>query len=298
MANYEVIQLEARRQVRFYTSIDPGSFVAPHWHDSVEIIYLQEGSLLVTLDNGEVNMHAGSCIVINANFVHSTTCSELNRAIVFQIPLSLLQRYVPDSEDVLFRLNTEQTGSDKDAERISSFISLLEQMQQVEDEKPEAGELLFNSLLYQAVYRLYRDFGYRIHNNKAGKHVRDMEKLLPLLQFVNEHYTEKISIEKAASLMALEPRYFCRFFKKNMGVTFLEYQNEIRLARIYRDLVDTNLEIQHILDRHGFYNYKVFRRLFTDRFHMTPVQLRKAYSHSLQDQLLWNKSREENSGRT
>ena len=48
-----------------------------------------------------------------------------------------------------------------------------------------------------------------------------------------------------------DPKYLCRFFKKCMGTTFLEYQNDIRISHIYQDLVSTNDKIFVILERHG-----------------------------------------------
>ena len=33
----------------FYTSVDFGSYVPPHWHDAIEILYLQEGELKAVL---------------------------------------------------------------------------------------------------------------------------------------------------------------------------------------------------------------------------------------------------------
>lgn len=43
--NYELIPLDDKTNVRFYTSFDSGSIVAPHWHDAIEVIYLQKGAL-------------------------------------------------------------------------------------------------------------------------------------------------------------------------------------------------------------------------------------------------------------
>jgi AraC-like DNA-binding protein len=60
-----------------------------------------------------------------------------------------------------------------------------------------------------------------------------------------------------------------------MGLTFLEYQNEVRLSHIYQDLISTQDTLQSILERHGFTNYKLFRRIFSEHFHATPLQVRK-----------------------
>mgnify|MGYP004503760527 FL=1 len=72
-----------------------------------------------------------------------------------------------------------------------------------------------------------------------------------------------------------DPKYFCRFFKKCMGTTFLEYQNDIRISHIYQDLVSTNDKISVILERHGFTNYKLFRKIFYEHFCATPTEVRK-----------------------
>lgn len=59
-----------------------------------------------------------------------------------------------------------------------------------------------------------------------------------------------------------------------MGITFLEYQNELRLSYIYRDLINTEDLVAEILERHGFANYKLFRRMFKARFGDTPLKVR------------------------
>ena len=65
------------------------------------------------------------------------------------------------------------------------------------------------------------------------------------------------------------------FFKKKMGVTFWEYQNEYRLSFIYKDLINTKAPVHVILERHGFTNYKLFRRMFQEHFGCTPTKVRE-----------------------
>lgn len=274
-ASYEVLPIDKLKQVRFYTSYDNGSYVAPHWHDALEIIYMEKGHLTVQDNTGLTEMKPGSLILINANYVHSTKCIYPNQAIVFQIPLKLLDGYLPNLNSLQFRMNNEQTKDKTQLSKMQQFIDKITRMQAVNDEKPEGGMLIFNGLLYESLYQLYHDFSFRVYASSKEHHLKDIERLTPLLTFVSEHYREHISIEEAASIVGFEPRYFCRFFKKKMGVTFLEYQNDTRLVRIVRDIVDTDDMIKDILERHGFTNYKLFRRMFQEQFHMTPTQMRR-----------------------
>ena len=74
--NYELIPLNDKTNVRFFTSIDPGSYVAPHWHDAVEIVYLLEGELKVIVGNDSRNLKAGQCAMVTPNQIHSTLCTD------------------------------------------------------------------------------------------------------------------------------------------------------------------------------------------------------------------------------
>ena len=103
-SNYEVIPLDLRTNVRFYTSVDFGSYVPPHWHDAIEILYLQEGELKVNTESTSRNLHSGQCTLIQPNKVHSTLCTRPNKAIVFQIPLLFLEKFVSDAAQLTFQL--------------------------------------------------------------------------------------------------------------------------------------------------------------------------------------------------
>ena len=102
-----------------------------------------------------------------------------------------------------------------------------------------------------------------------------MDRLNPVLTYIAQNYKRPISLDEIAEVACLQTGYFCRFFKKKMGVTFLEYQNEYRLSFIYRDLITTNDPVHVILERHGFTNYKLFRRMFQEHFGDTPTKIRE-----------------------
>ena len=88
--SYEVISTLESTGVHFRTSIDPGSYVPAHLHHAIEIIYLLEGNLTVIMESSVREYHAGECILINSDIIHSTKCTSPNKAILFQIPLSFL----------------------------------------------------------------------------------------------------------------------------------------------------------------------------------------------------------------
>lgn len=68
---------------------------------------------------------------------------------------------------------------------------------------------------------------------------------------------------------------FLPYVQKCMGVTFLEYVNQVRINHIHEELLATEDSITDILEHNGFTNYKVFSRMFKAQFGMTPRELRK-----------------------
>lgn len=270
---YEIIQVPESTGVRFYTSIDPGSYIPGHWHRALEIIYLLEGELEVMLESSLRTLFPGQCILINSGVIHSTKCTVPNTAILFQIPLDFIELYLPDVEQLLFTLEDPEHSPIRNT-KLEVFKATLTQMQIVNDIRPEGFILRFNSLLFEVLFQLYHSFSVKVFKADRNRKNKDLERLNTILKYTSQNYNRPISIGEIADRAYLQTGYFCRFFKKCMGITFLEYQNELRLSFIYRDLLTTNDTVQLILERHGFTNYKLFRRMFQAHFGATPTEIR------------------------
>lgn len=271
---YEIIQVPEATGVRFFTDDDTGSYYPNHWHDAIEIIYMVKGELAVTVETARYHLHEGQCLLINSCVIHSTKCTSPNTGIVFQIPLDFIKLYIPDVEQLRFVIDDPSDNPIRQT-KIDIFKDTLIQMQLANDIRPEGYILRFNSLLFEILFQLYHNFSVKVFQANLNHKTKDLNRLSKVLSYTNQNYNRPISIDEASQIAFLEAGYFCRFFKKHMGLTFLEYQNEVRLSHIYQDLIGTTDTLQHILERHGFTNYKLFRRMFFEHFYATPSQIRK-----------------------
>lgn len=61
-----------------------------------------------------------------------------------------------------------------------------------------------------------------------------------------------------------------------MGISFLQYVNQVRISHIYHDLVHTDLTIQEISEKNGFTNQKLCNRMFKELYGCTPSKIRKS----------------------
>ena len=272
--SHEIINAPVDTNVKFRTSTDPGSYIPMHWHRAVEIIYMQEGSLDVTVESESFTIQKEDCIVINGNVLHSTKCTSPNTAILLQIPLDFMEKYIPDLGQLIFLFDF-RTKDQRQQTKQAMFKTILEQLQIINNVRPDGYLLRFNSLIFELLFQLYHNFAVKILQSNTSQKKKDMARLEPVLDYISEHYREPISLNEIAEVACLQTGYFCRFFRKKMGITFLEYQNEYRLSFIYRDLITTRDSVHVILERHGFTNYKLFRRIFLEHFGNTPTQIRK-----------------------
>ena len=233
-----------------------------------------QGSVDITVESSAFRLLEGQCFLINSSVIHSTKCTSPNIGIVFQIPFDFIRLYIPHVQQLRFVLD-DPGNSPVRQTKLDIFKETLIQMQIANDIRPEGYILRFNSLLFEILFQLYHNFSVKIFEADLTHKAKDLNRLHVVLDYTNQYYNCPISIGEIARIAFLDSGYFCRFFKKHMGLTFLEYLNEVRLSHIYQDLISTQDTLQNILERHGFTNYKLFRRVFSEHFHATPSQIRK-----------------------
>lgn len=130
-------------------------------------------------------------------------------------------------------------------------------------------------IILQTVAQLIRYFSSTSAVQLADTHLMTIDRIRKVMSYVEEHYKENISLQDVSDLLGIGKEYFCRFFKKNMGISFLQYLNEVRLSHIYQGLMDTELPIAELMEENGFSNQKLFNRSFKALYGCTPSSVRK-----------------------
>lgn len=272
---YETIYLPEHHEVRLFISYSPGDYTVSHWHDAVEIIYIYQGDLTVHMAGQDYELTEDTFLLINSKVIHATQCFHENHALVIQIPQSFLKHNIPDIDNLMFRIpyNSEQSA---EQDKIRQIKKLLHEMYTINQVQSNGIKLKMNSLIYELIYILYCDFRMEVTQTAFLKHTKNLSILTKVMNYSKENHASEITIDEIAEVAGFQPKYFCRFFKNNVGYPYLFYLNHLRIQFIYQDLVETDLPIYQILEKHGFTNYKLFRQMFYERFHDTPRNIRKS----------------------
>jgi two-component system response regulator YesN len=96
------------------------------------------------------------------------------------------------------------------------------------------------------------------------------------LDVVREKFTDpKLDMKTASKLIGLNHFYFCKVFKKEMGVGFLEHLTRERVRHAQKLLGNPEIRIKEVLFRSGFQSLATFNRVFKKHSGVTPSDYRK-----------------------
>lgn len=95
------------------------------------------------------------------------------------------------------------------------------------------------------------------------------------LAYIDEHFTDKLTLEMVASKVYINPKYFSHVFKREMGISFTEYVISLKIKYACKLLETTNYQAYRISIECGFSDPSYFNRVFCAQVNMTPQTYRK-----------------------
>lgn len=119
-----------------------------------------------------------------------------------------------------------------------------------------------------------------ISYEKAARQKRQDENrpVRAVKQFVAAHYAESLTLEQASDIAGLSPAYLSTVFKKDTGMTFLEYLSKVRMDKAKQLLKETNRTVADICAAVGYSDVRYFTKSFTKYSGLKPNEYRKLYS--------------------
>lgn len=97
---------------------------------------------------------------------------------------------------------------------------------------------------------------------------------IPVAEYIDTHYMENIRLGSLADMMGFSEGHFARIFRKEFGMTFVQYLTECRILRSKELLADTTIPIEQIAYRVGLNSYSYFCTCFKRSCGMSPGAFR------------------------
>ncbi|QBG46788.1 AraC family transcriptional regulator [Verrucomicrobia bacterium S94] len=275
-----------------------------HRHEYFEMLFVERGSLINKFKGTEVVMKPGDMLIMKPYVLHllddtlqkkgrkAYCCSFLPQAVDSEIhSLEVLKgssspnRYffkpfisLADEGISAVQLKFDAENRKKVAEL---FALLKEQAQDISERGAALTRYHFLALLSFLTEEYERNEGVdqTVQADLSVPVSRYLEGLRKTLNYIHDHYTEPLALENMAAMSGASETYFCRLFKHETGMTFLNYLNGLRIERacvLLRDTTDNALDICYEV---GFNDYTHFGRQFKKHVGMSPADYRKQNPH-------------------
>lgn len=260
----------------------PVSYTPAHWHGAVELLLFLKGKATCSFSHSEIHAQPGDVCIINSHDIHETRCTRSARYLVVHILPSAMCRYVPNFDQLSFSLKFDPDDPVKSG-ALEQIRGHMERIMELREGTEDAAQLEIHARLFALVATLVRHFAKPLAVEETTLLRSDMNRLEPLLEYTQLHHGEELSLDQAAGSMGLNKEYFCRLFKKNMGVSYLTYLNQVRATAVCRELETSEDPISVIGERHGFTNPKMLNQYFRELYGCTPSEKRKMFREMISD---------------
>lgn len=258
-----------RKLMRFHFMTD--AQISTHYHQDPELFYILEGELEVKIDDQKFLLKKGDIILINANKRHQVKGSEGLLATRFEIDYHLLSEYM-GSMQLLFWCNTT---ADKN-EAYDQLRHLLDRILDRYFEKDDKGALYLNSLYFETAYVLTGNFLIRSDDTRLNlEGNQDKVRIMQIQSYIQANYQSQISLNDLASRLYLSTAYLSKYVKRHLGLTFMEYLNNVRLFHAVDELMYSKKNVTRIALDNGFPTSSAFTKAFKEAYGESPSEYRK-----------------------
>ena len=247
-----------------------------HWHEEIEIISIDSGNLKLTIGEDFYIGMPGDLFIVNSREIHGMSFDDLNtRYLTILFPLSFLTFLNIDesSRNYLMPLAEQKIGF---IHRLTDSVSYpaigadINRIVSLNQEKMEGYQLGTKVCLLDVLYHLFSD------NQiiKIARKTEDASLNRDILSYMNENYTNELSLAMVASRFHMSEKYFSRYFKRTFHLTFVEYLNRLRIEHAANLLADGHLSVTEIALQCGYSSCSYFNKRFKALMGMTPTEYR------------------------
>lgn len=237
-----------------------------HWHSSIEIFAVYEGSLTFYLNGEEHPLHPREFMLVNSNEIHAIDAPEKNRTVVLQMPLKTFKDYYTGEQFIRFTHDPKVQDE--------KVMELIQNMDEAYSRKSCGYEMKVKSDYYMLLYLLVTKYRETEVTQDMLKINRKLNRLSIITNYIKENYTADLTLEALAKVFGYTPAYLSRMFQKYAGINYKSYLQNIRVEHAYQELANTGHTVSEIALNNGFPNSKAFTKEFRKKYGMLPSEFR------------------------
>ncbi|TLS48770.1 helix-turn-helix domain-containing protein [Paenibacillus antri] len=272
----------------FVNRWEEGFDLSEHDHAYVEIAYVMAGEGYHYVGDRVEKAHKGCLYVLPVGTSHvfrPSGASKKSRLLVYNVCIktdfvrelrSWLSRYAQHGEAAFSVLDGEPGASLALVDRTMELASFFERMhREFTERQPGFEASVFGSLL-SLVVRLSRLSRSMDAPERFGAARTPQPNVSAILDYVQLHFAERLTVESLASSFGVSARHFLRLFRQATGMGFSEYMQRRRIEYACRLLTETDLKVAAIAKAAGYRDAAHFTEIFRRHAGTSPSRYRRS----------------------
>lgn len=243
------------------------TMVETHWHSHFLLNLFTGGEGVQEINGKSYPIHKGSIIILSPLDFHRNIIGDEEKVSVCAVKFS--DKLFYDSLGDICALEDfpiVTSLSEEDFETAKTLFALLLK-------EKNKGALLgtdkfSSSLIEQLVILALRSVG---RNEKK----EDDGRMRKALVFIHYNFRRNIKTSDVAAYVGYSPNYFSSEFKKEIGVEFQKYLQELRLDFAYRLIRLSNLSVTEACFESGFNTLSHFSQTFKKKYGIAPEKIKE-----------------------
>lgn len=257
------------------------------WHDSIEINIVNNGIVEVQISEKNIYLEAGQGIILLPNIVHSIRAVTPDKCTLYSVHFhpsfifTYEQPFIGNKymKAVLESPNLQTVKLEEKNTWDNIVLDTINDLIAANLTKKYGYELISKSLLCTFWALLLQ----KIDNSSLQKRtikastILDSERVKMAITFMEQHYTESISLDDIAAYVHISKSECCRCFKRSLKLSPFEYLMRYRIYVASRTIIE-NPNLKSISDLGfsvGFNNSSYFNKIFKHFLNCTPTEYRK-----------------------
>lgn len=274
---YEQPPFIEKTALRFWYNTQPDVYDS-HWHDAQEIIIPLEEGYCVTAQDIVYHLEPGDILLVPPGCLHSIKSPDTGSRFIFLLGLDFFCQLESFVQIRALLLHPVLINADNCPEIYEREISLIMEVAAHYWSKNPVKQLYIYARMLD-FYACYAGQHWKNAHSPASKSISKsddlLQKLNRLLGYLELHYAENISLDKAAQITGLSRYYFTKIFKQHTGQTYYDYLSLLRIQAAEQMLKDKSLAIADISAACGYTSISSFNRIFRKLKGASPSEYRK-----------------------
>lgn len=237
----------------------------PHFHSSIELVYVHSGELVAMLDGETFTVQEGQMLLVSSYTVHTYRTETQNDVTVIIIPMSVVPSLHKAMRDNVFSCSVYDTRANA---HLHALLPLVCNDWCALHPETQRG------LSYALLGMLISGAGLspRSADSKSLGVIKDV------LIYLQSNYQLPLSLETLSQQFGYSKSRFSHLFNETLGCSPGAFINSLRCQHAARAMIESEQTLLEIAMNAGFECPRTFYRAFKQYYGLTPTQYIRAQS--------------------